>query len=86
MPVLGRSELRSACCLYGASFWKTPTDLNVELVQEYLFILQNALKHLLKPIFSTVFMDLFLLKSELPCEYLHLPSIKHDKKLPHSTK
>jgi hypothetical protein len=40
-----------------ASFWK-PTDLNVELVQEYLFILQNALKHPLKPILSTVFMDL----------------------------
>jgi hypothetical protein len=57
MPVLGRSELkRSACCLYGTSFGKLPTDLNVELVQEYLFILQNA-KHL-KPILSTVFMDL----------------------------
>jgi hypothetical protein len=58
MPVLGSEvKLRSACCLYGTSFGKLPTDLNVELVQEYLFIIQNALKHPLKPILSTVFMD-----------------------------
>jgi hypothetical protein len=41
-----------------ASFWKVPTELDVEQVQEYLFLLQNALKHLLKPTLSTVFMDL----------------------------
>jgi hypothetical protein len=32
------------------------TELDVE--QEYLFLLKNALKHLLKPTLSTVFMDL----------------------------
>jgi hypothetical protein len=39
-------------------FGKVPTELDVEQVQEYLFLLQNALKHLLKPTLSTVFMDL----------------------------
>jgi hypothetical protein len=52
MPFLGRSELRSACYLYGASFGKLPTDLNVELVQEYCLYFKNALKHLLKPILA----------------------------------
>jgi hypothetical protein len=39
-------------------FGKIPTELDVEQVQEYLFLLQKALKHLLKPTLSTVFMDL----------------------------
>jgi hypothetical protein len=55
-----------------ASFWKLPTELDVEQVQEYLFLLQNALKHLLKPTLSTVFMDLdSYLNPGLPYEYLH---------------
>jgi hypothetical protein len=61
MSVLGRSEipveLRSACCLY-IFILENPTELDVEQVQEYLFLLKNALKHLLKPTLSTVFMDL----------------------------
>jgi hypothetical protein len=66
-------------------FGKVPTELDVEQVQEYLFLLQNALKHLLKPTLSTVFMDLdSYLNQGLPYEYLHLPSIKHDK-TPYST-
>jgi hypothetical protein len=40
------------------SFWKTPTELDVKQVQEYYFYFKNALKHLLKPTLSTVFMDL----------------------------
>jgi hypothetical protein len=61
MSVLGRSEipveLRSACCLY-SFILENSTELDVEQVQEYLFLLKNALKHLLKPTLSTVFMDL----------------------------
>jgi hypothetical protein len=63
MSVLGRNE--STCRNYGQHvasmalhFGKVPTELDVEQVQEYLFLLQNALKHLLKPTLSTVFMDL----------------------------
>jgi hypothetical protein len=71
-------ETTVSMLLYGASFLKIPTELDVEQVQEYLFLLQNALKHLLKPTLSNGLR--FLLKSEgLPYEYLHLPSIKHEK-------
>jgi hypothetical protein len=62
MSVLGRSEVPVETTVsmlpLWPSFWKSPTELDVEQVQEYLFLLQNALKHLLKPTLSTVFMDL----------------------------
>jgi hypothetical protein len=64
-------------------FGKLPTDLNVELVQEY-FYTSKRFKTPSQTYFKHCVYGLkFLLKSEgLPCEYLHLPSIKHDKKLP----
>jgi hypothetical protein len=54
MPFLGRSELRSAC--YSMALHFVPTDLNVELVNTCLY--SKRFKTPLKPIFSTVFMDL----------------------------
>jgi hypothetical protein len=42
-------------------FGKVPTELDVEQVQEYLFLLQNALK-LLKPTLHCVYGLGFLLK------------------------
>jgi hypothetical protein len=65
-------------------FGKVPTELDVEQVQEYFSTKnktpsQTYFKH-------CVYGLRFLLKSEgLPYEYLHLPSIKHDKKTPYST-
>jgi site-specific recombinase XerD len=65
-------------------FGKIPTELDVEQVQEYLFMLQKRSKTPSQTYFKHCVYGLrFLLKSEgLPYEYLHLPSIKHDKKLP----
>ncbi|MEO8255301.1 MAG: tyrosine-type recombinase/integrase [Flavobacterium sp.] len=65
-------------------FGKIPTELDVEQVQEYLFMLQKRSKTPSKTYFKHCVYGLrFLLKSEgLPYEYLHLPSIKHEKKLP----
>ena len=65
-------------------FGKIPTKLDIEQVQEYLFMLQKRSKTPSQTYFKHCVYGLrFLLKSEgLPYEYLHLPSIKHDKKLP----
>lgn len=65
-------------------FGKIPTELDVEQVQEYLFLLQNRSKTPSQTYFKhTVYGLRFLLKSEdLPYAFLHLPSIKHEKKLP----
>lgn len=65
-------------------FGKIPTELEQEQVQEYLFMLQQRSKTPSQTYFKhTVYGLRFLLKSEgLPYEYLHLPSIKHEKKLP----
>ena len=89
MSVLGRSE--STCRNYGQHvasmalhFGKLPTELDVEQEQEYLFLLQKRSKTPSQTYFKHCVYGLrFLLKSEgLPYGYLHLPSIKHDKKLP----
>lgn len=65
-------------------FGKIPTELDVEQVQEYLFMLQKRSKTPSQTYFKhTVYGLRFMLKSEgLPYEFLHLPSIKHQKKLP----
>ena len=65
-------------------FGKIPTELDVEEVQEYLYLLQQRSKTPSQTYFKhTVYGLRFLLKSEgLPYEYLHLPSIQHEKKLP----
>ena len=65
-------------------FGKIPTELDVEQVQEYLFILQKRSKTPSQTYFKhTVYGLRFMLKSEgLPYAFLRLPSIKHEKKLP----
>ena len=65
-------------------FGKIPTGLDEEQVQEYLFMLQNRSQSPSQTYFKhTVYGLRFMLKSEgLPYEYLHLPSIKNEKKLP----
>lgn len=65
-------------------FGKIPTGLDEEQVQEYLYMLQNCPQSPSQTYFKhTVYGLRFMLKSEgLPYEYLHLPSIKHEKKLP----
>ncbi len=89
MSVLGRSSstfenysrhLASISLHYG----QVPTALDPEQVQEYLFILQKRSKTPSQTYFKhTVYGLRSLLKSEgLPYEYLHLPSIRHEKKLP----
>ena len=89
ISVLGRSQSTfSNYARHVASmalhFGKIPTELDVEQVQEYLFMLQKRSKTPSQTYFKHCVYGLrFLLKSEgLPYEYLHLPSIKHDKKLP----
>jgi hypothetical protein len=62
-------------------FGKVPTELDVEQVQEYIFFSKTPSQTYFKCVYGLR----FLLKSEgLPYEYLHLPSIKHDK-TPYST-
>lgn len=65
-------------------FGKIPTELDVEQVQEYLFLLQKQAKTPSQTYFKhTVYGLRFMLKCEgLPYEFLRLPSIKHEKKLP----
>lgn len=65
-------------------FGKIPTDLDPEQVQDYLFYQQKKSKTPSQTYFKHCVYGLrFLLKSEgLPYEYLRLPSIKHEKKLP----
>jgi integrase/recombinase XerD len=65
-------------------FGKIPTELDPEQVQDYMFYLQKKSKTPSQTYFKhTVYGLRFLLKSEgLPYEFLRLPSIKHEKKLP----
>jgi site-specific recombinase XerD len=65
-------------------YGKLPTELDTEQVQEYLFMLQKSSKTPSQTYFKhTVYGLRFLLKTEgLPYEYLRLPSIKHEGKLP----
>jgi len=87
--VLGRSRITyesysrhlAAISLY---FGKLPTELDPEQVHDYLFYLQKKSKTPSQTYFKhTVYGLRFLLKSEgLPYEYLRLPEIKHEKKLP----
>jgi integrase/recombinase XerD len=65
-------------------FGKLPTELDPEQVQDYLFYLQKKSKTPSQTYFKhTVYGLRFLLKSEgLPYEFLRLPAIKHEKKLP----
>ena len=89
VSVLGRSQSTfnnysrhvSAISLY---FGKIPTELDPEQVHDYLFYLQKKSKTPSQTYFKHCVYGLrFLLKSEgLPYEFLRLPSIKHDKKLP----
>lgn len=89
VSVLGRSRGTfenyarhvAAISLY---YGKIPTLLDQEQIHEYLFYLQKKSKTPSQTYFKhTVYGLRFLLKSEgLPYEYLHLPQIKQDKKLP----
>ena len=65
-------------------FGKTPTELDPEQVHDYLFYLQKKSKSPSQSYFKhTVYGLRFLLKSEgFPYDFLHLPEIKHEKKLP----
>lgn len=61
-----------------------PTELDPEQVKDYLYELQQRSKTPSQTYFKhTVYGLRFLLKAEgLPYEYLHLPEIKKEKKLP----
>lgn len=65
-------------------FHKLPTQVSSEEVQDYLYALQQRSKTPSQTYFKhTVYGLRFLLKTEgLPYEFLKLPSIKHDRKLP----
>lgn len=65
-------------------FGKIPTELAPDQIHDYLFYLQKKSKTPSQTYFKhTVYGLRFLLKSEgLPYSYLHLPEIKHEKKLP----
>lgn len=89
MSVLGRSKKTGES--YGRHvaavalhFGRTPLELDAEDVREYLYELQNQSQTPSQTYFKhTVFGLRFLLKSEgLPYEYLMLPEIKKEKKLP----
>jgi integrase/recombinase XerD len=87
--VLGRSEKTfdnysrhvAAMALH---FKCLPTELDEDQVRDYLFGLQQRSKTPSQTYFKhTVYGLRFLLKAEgLPYSFLHLPAIKHDKKLP----
>ena len=89
VSVLGRSQSTfnnysrhvAAISLY---FGKIPTELDAEQVHDYLFYLQKKSKTPSQTYFKHCVYGLrFLLKSEgFPYEFLRLPSIKHEKKLP----
>ena len=89
MSILGRSEstyrnYAQHVAAIALHFGKIPTELDVEQVQEYLYMLQKRSKTPSQTYFKhTVYGLRFMLKSEgLPYEFLHLPTIKHEKKLP----
>jgi integrase/recombinase XerD len=65
-------------------FGKIPTELDPEQVHDYLFYQQKKSKTPSQTYFKHCVYGLrFLLKSEgLPYNFLRLPSIKHEKKLP----
>jgi integrase len=65
-------------------FGKIPTELDPEQVHDYFFYLQKKSKTPSQTYFKhTVYGLRFLLKGEgLPYEYLRLPEIKQEKKLP----
>lgn len=65
-------------------FHKQPTELNSEEVQDYLYALQQRSKTPSRTYFKhTVYGLRFLLKTEgLPYDFLKLPFIQHERKLP----
>jgi integrase/recombinase XerD len=65
-------------------YGRIPTELDHEQIHEYLFMLQKRSLTPSQTYFKhTVYGLRFLLKTEgLPYEYLHLPAIKADKKIP----
>lgn len=89
VSVLGRSQstfnnyARHVAAI-SLHFGKIPTELDPEQVHDYLFFQQKKSKTPSQTYFKHCVYGLrFLLKSEgLPYEFLRLPSIKHEKKLP----
>lgn len=89
LSVLGRSQATfnaysrhiAAMALH---FGKIPTKVTPDEVHDYLFLLQNRSVTPSQTYFKhTVYSLRFLLKSEgISYEYLKLPVIKHEKKLP----
>ncbi len=61
-----------------------PTDLDAEQIKDYLYLLQQRSKTPSQTYFKhTVYGLRFMLKTEgLPYDFLHLPAIKKEKKLP----
>ena len=89
ISVLGRSKSTFNCysrhiAALSLYFGKSPIDLDSEQVHDYLFYLQKKTKTPSQTYFKhTVYGLRFLLKGEgLPYEYLRLPEIKNEKKLP----
>lgn len=89
ISVLGRSQRTFECysrhvAAIALHYGKNPLELDPEQIHEYLFLLQQRSKTPSQTYFKhTVYGLRFLLKSEgLPYEFLHLPSIKHEKTLP----
>jgi integrase/recombinase XerD len=89
LSVLGRSQstidnYSRHLASISLHFNELPTDLDPEQIQEYLFIKQKESKTPSQTYFKfTVYSLRFLLKSEgLSYDYLKLPEIKHEKKLP----
>lgn len=89
LSVLGRStstiENYSRHLASISLFFNTvPTELDTEQIQEYLFIKQKESKTPSLSFFKfTVYSLRFLLKLEgIPYEYLKLPAIRREKKLP----
>ncbi len=86
---MGRSQSTFSCysrhvAALSLYLGKIPTELDPEQVQDYLFYLQKKSKTPSQTYFKhTVYGLRFLLKGEgLPYEYLRLPEIKQEKKLP----
>jgi site-specific recombinase XerD len=89
ISVLGRSQSTFNCysrhiAAMAMHFGCLPTELDSEQVQNYLYLLQSRSKKPSQTYFKhTVYGLRFLLKGEgLEYSFLHLPSIKHEKKLP----
>lgn len=89
MSLLGRSEKTFTSygrhlAVISLHFGRTPLELTQEEMQDYLYQLQQQSKTPSQTYFKhTVFSLRFLLKHEgLPYDFLLLPEIKADKKLP----